>query len=52
VMYYTPFIKSSYLVGMMRRQSVSDFMAAVEFVNKIKKFDQLYYGPERNNDQE
>jgi hypothetical protein len=36
--YYTPYIKSSYIKGTMRRQTVDDFLAACSFVAKIKKF--------------
>lgn len=37
-MIYTPFIKSSYIKGTMRKQTVDDFLAACSFVDKIKKF--------------
>lgn len=40
--YYTPYIKSSYITGGLRRQTVQDFLAAVSFVDDFKKFDQLY----------
>jgi len=51
--YYTPYIKSSYITGGLRRQTVDDFLAAAAFVDKFKKFDQLYvYEKEGTNDQE
>lgn len=36
--YYTPYIKSSYVKGTMRRQTVDDFLKACDFVNKFKQF--------------
>lgn len=41
-MTYTSQIKSSYSSGGLRRQTVADFLAAVAFVEKFKKFDQIY----------
>ena len=53
--YYTPYVKSSYITGGLRRQTVEDFLAAVAFVDKFKKFDQLYVFEQEKkeiNDQE
>ena len=53
--YYTPYVKSSYITGGLRRQSVEDFLAAVAFVDQFKRFDQMYvYEQEKKeiNDQE
>ena len=52
-MIYTSHIKSSYVLGGLRRQTVADFLAAVSFVEKFKKFDQIHvYEKERTNDKE
>ena len=37
-MTYTPYIKSSYIKGTMRRQTVDDFLAACSFVAVFKQF--------------
>lgn len=49
-MMYTSHIKSSYATGGLRRQTVEDFLAAVAFVDKFKKFDQLYVYEQEGNE--